>query len=131
MRVRCLDRTFGDVPFKLDVGREYVVLALEAYAGLGSAAAKSIDLPAGLWVFVGTESEYVWAPIACFAIVDSKVSPLWRLGSVRRRWLVGYPLMLEEAFQTGFERGDEPEFREKYKEMMREANEEALLFSPV
>jgi len=59
------------------------------------------------------------------------VSPLWRLGSVRRRWLVGYPLMLEEAFQTGFERGDEPEFREKYKEMMREANDEALLFSPV
>jgi hypothetical protein len=129
MRVRCVDRTACDVPFKLEAGREYVVLALEAYAGLASAAAKTMELPAGLWVFVGTESEYVWAPITCFQIVDAKVSPVWRLGSVRRRWLVGYPLMLDEAFQIGFERGDEPLFLQQYKELMREANDEALLFA--
>ena len=74
MRVKCLDRTAGDVPFKLDVGREYVVLALEAYAGPASEVAKSISLPAGLWVFVGLEGEYVWAPISCFEVIDPKVS---------------------------------------------------------
>jgi hypothetical protein len=128
MRVKCLDRTAGDVPFRLDVGREYVVLALEAYAGPASEVAKSISLPAGLWVFVGLEDEYVWAPISCFEVIDSKVSPLWRLGQVRRRWLVGYPAMLDEAFQTGVERGEE-QFLQKYSELMREANDEALLFS--
>jgi hypothetical protein len=129
MRLKCLDRTVGDVPFKLDVGREYVVLALEAYAGPASEVAKSIGgLPAGLWVFVGLESEYVWAPISCFEVLDSKVSPQWRLGQVRRRWLLGYPAMLDEAFQTGVERGDE-QFLQQYGDLMREANDEALLFS--
>jgi hypothetical protein len=128
MRVKCLDRTAGDVPFRLDVGRDYVVLALEAYAGPASEVGKSINLPAGLWVFVGLEGEYVWAPISCFEVIDAKVSPLWRLGQVRRRWLLGYPPMLDEAFQTGVERGDE-QFLKQYSEMMKEANDEALLFS--
>src|ERR1700759_345299 len=126
MRVKCLERTAGDVPFKLDVGREYVVLALEAYAGPASEVAKRISLPAGLWVFVGLEGEYVWAPISCFEGSDPKVSPPWRLGQVRRRWLLGYPPMLDEVFQTGVERGDE-EFLKQYNEMMKEANDEALL----
>jgi hypothetical protein len=128
MRVKCLERTAGEVPYKLDVGREYVVIALEAYAGPASEMTRSIGLPAGLWVFVGLESEYVWAPISCFEVIDSKVSPLWRLGQVRRRWLVGYPPMLDEAFQSGVEHGDE-QFMKQYGEMMREANDEALLFS--
>jgi hypothetical protein len=63
----------------LQVGQDYVVLALEASRG-------NMTLPA--------------------------------------HWL---PLMLDEQFQIGLERGDDPHFLDQYRELLREAVEETML----
>jgi hypothetical protein len=98
----------------MEVGHEYVVLALEASPG-------NALMPAGLMVFVGLEYDHTSAPVSCFEVLDARVSPAWRLGRVGNRWLIGYPLMLDENFQIGLERGDEPQFLIRYRELLTQA----------
>jgi hypothetical protein len=114
MRVKCIANTFGRARFGIEVGKEYPVLALEA--GVGSSW-----LPPGLVVFVGREHSYAQVPIACLEVIDAHVDPKWLVGSVQKRWLIGYPAMLDEKFHIGLERGDDPGFSKLYQELMKEA----------
>ena len=115
MRVKCIANSLGRARFGIDLGREYLVLALEAYAG------DPAWLPPGLMVFVGRENGHAHVPISCLEIVDPNAGRGWQVGRVHDRWLIGYPFMLSEAFQIGLERGDDPEFRKKYRELLRHA----------
>jgi hypothetical protein len=118
MRVRCVADRLGEWRFGVEVGAEYVVLALEAKATAGK------WLPAGLHLFVGDRFSHRCVPIACVEIIDPRISAKWQIGQVGERWLIGYPLMLDLNFQIGLERGDDPGFAAMYQDLLSEARAE-------
>src|SRR4051812_45188525 len=119
MRVKCVLNQLGPARFGVEIGKEYVVLALEASTGNDGWT------PPGLLVLVGRDYSHARIPINCVQIRDSRISASWQIGQVQERWLIGYPLMLDETFQIGLERGEDVRFAKMYSDLLHRAHDEA------